>query len=119
MGAVWPRTVAPMGSITRPRMRKLTMLWSFFIAKAMLRSTFLPTNYEYVYDCSTYNKVFSTRAASISRAWRDCQAGTAQTFGGCFVRFAGILRGLPTFGNHILTSSSADCSIQFAGKAVV
>jgi hypothetical protein len=82
-----------MGSITRPRMRKLTMLWSFFIAKAMLRSTFLPTNYEYVYDCSTYNKVFSTRAASISRPWRDCQAGAAQTFGRCFEAFADVFHG--------------------------
>ena len=55
MGAVWPRAVAPMGSTSRPQVRKLTMLWSFFVAIAMLRSTFLATNYEYVYDCSTYN----------------------------------------------------------------
>ena len=58
MGAVWPRAVAPMGSINRPQVRKLTMLWSFFIATAMLRSTFLATEYKYVYDCSTYTKVF-------------------------------------------------------------
>ena len=41
MGAVWPRTVAPMGSISRPQARKLTTLWSFFVANAILRSTFL------------------------------------------------------------------------------
>jgi hypothetical protein len=58
MGAVWPRAVAPMGSISRPQARKLTRLLSFFVAKTMLRSTFLVTNCAYVYDCSTYNKVF-------------------------------------------------------------
>jgi hypothetical protein len=42
MGAVWPRAVAPMGSINSPQVRKLTMLlWSFIVAKAILRSTFL------------------------------------------------------------------------------
>ena len=46
MGAVWPRAVAPMGSISRPQARKLTLLWSFFVAIAILRSTFLVTNYE-------------------------------------------------------------------------
>jgi hypothetical protein len=58
MGAIWPRAVAPMGSISRPQVRKLTRLLSFFVAKTMLRSTFLGTNYAYVYDYSTYNKVF-------------------------------------------------------------
>ena len=55
MGAVWPRAVAPMGSISRPQARKLTMFWSFFVAIAILRSTFLATSYEYVYDHSTYS----------------------------------------------------------------
>ena len=46
MGAVWPRAIAPMGSIVRPQARKLTVLLSFFVAKAILRSTFLVTNYD-------------------------------------------------------------------------
>src|SRR5262245_1055846 len=48
MGAVWLRAVAPMGSINRPQVRKLTMLWSFIVAIAILRSTFLVTCYEYL-----------------------------------------------------------------------
>ena len=47
MGAVWPRAVAPMGSFSRPQARKLTMLWSFIVATAILRSTFLATYCEY------------------------------------------------------------------------
>ena len=48
MGAVWPRAVAPMGSSSRPQVRKLTMLWSFFVANTILRSTFLVTYDEYL-----------------------------------------------------------------------
>jgi hypothetical protein len=67
MGAVWPRAVAPMGSISRPQARKLTMLWSFFVAIAMLRSTFLATITSTFTIALRTTRSFSTRGGSISR----------------------------------------------------
>src|SRR6266545_7801109 len=91
MGAVWPRAIAPTGRISA-RARKLSEWMSFIVAIAILRSTFLLTN---LY-AQNYN--FSIRAASISRVWRDCQAGAAQTFGGCFGQSATVPHGFRTFG---------------------
>jgi len=86
MGAVWPRAIAPTGTISA-HARKLSVWMSFIVAIAILRSTFLLTN------LYAQNYSFSTRAASISRVWRDCQAGAAQTFGGCFERSVAVLPG--------------------------
>ena len=76
MGAVWPRAVAPMGSINRPQVRKLTMLlWSFFIAKAILRSTFLLVTSTFISSLCTIRSflyarlAYHERGAIVKRAW--------------------------------------------------
>ena len=46
MGAVWPRTNTPRGSIN-PQAWKLSVVLSFSIAVTILRSTFLATLYLY------------------------------------------------------------------------
>jgi hypothetical protein len=43
MGAVWPRAVAPTGTISS-QVRKLSIWMSFIVAITILRSTFLTTN---------------------------------------------------------------------------